>query len=405
MNTTHRTLVTLLSSAIGENKAFNLDIDNINWKEVYDYAEAHAVSPLIYPMVKKLSKTYEIDDDLIAKWSKSTIFSGIYQTQHINQMKKVFNAFKEAGIPVVALKGLILRELYPRPELRTMSDSDLLIKKDCVVAAEKVLVGLGYSKSKSIGHESCFVHHSALAIDLHWSLTNEDHLKNVEPFEDTIWQNLRPYDFHAVEILALSKEYELMHLFIHIASHMIKSGFGVRQLCDIVVFIEKEQDNIDWILVYDLGKVCKLNKLISTILIICKNLFSLEPPKAYSTSYPGSEEYINFFTNEILESGVYGAKDEDRAASIMMFGHSLKANDDINKFKLMLRYLFPAKDKLDKRFSYGTKHPSLLVLAWIHRLVYVLLFNSSMSLKKLFKLRSTASLVQDRFELIKWLQL
>lgn len=405
MNTTQKTLVTLLSSAIRGSELNTLDIDNMDWNAVYEEAEAHAVFPLIYPIVKNLSKSYEIDNSLMTKWSKNTIISGIYQNQHINQMKIVFKAFEETGIPVIALKGLILRDLYPRPEFRTMSDSDLLIKKDDAESAEKVLISLGYSKFSSIGYESCFVHDSALSIDLHWSLSNEDHLKNVDPFESTVWQNIRTYDFHGIEIQALSLEYELMHLFNHIASHMIKSGFGVRQLCDIVVFIENEKDSINWDLVYSLGDACKLNKLISTILIICNNLFNLKIPKAYSKVYPGSNEYVSFLTNEILESGVYGGKNESRVTGIKLFGHSLKYNNDVNSFKLILRYLFPSKDKLDKRFSYGIKHPYLLVFAWIHRFIYILFFNNSISLKEILKLKSTASLVEDRFKLIKWLQL
>lgn len=405
MNLTQKILSTLLAASIRENEIKRLDFDKINWEEVYEESKAHAVSALIYPTIKALSKSCNIPNELMEDWTKDAIMNGIYQNQNISRMKKVFKVFEESCVPVIAIKGLILRDLYPRPEFRTMSDSDLLINSVNTKDAEKVLMDLGYSKLSSIGHESCFVHDSAFSIDLHWSLINEDHLKNTAHFQNTLWQNLRTYDFHGVKIKALSLEYELIHLFIHMASHMIKSGFGVRQLCDIVVFIEKEGCNINWDIVSSLGDLCKLNKFINTILIICNNLFNLDIPKAYNKSYPNSKEYIKFLTNEIWESGVYGCKNEERASSIMLFAHNFKANSNTNIYKLILRYLFPSKDRLDKRFSYAVKYPSLLVFAWIHRLIYQLFFNASLRIKNLIKLKSTASLVRDRFELIKWLQL
>lgn len=405
MNTTQKVLVTLLSEAIRGNEISTINIIDINWKEVYEEASAHAILPLIYPIVKKLEKTCKIDNMLISQWRKITINSLIYQTQHINHMIFVFKAFEKANVPVIALKGLIVRELYPCPESRTMSDSDLLIKKEDLESAEKVLTALGYYKIKSIRHESCFVHDSAFAIDLHWFLINKDNLKNTDSFEETIWQNVKSYDFHGVNILALSKEYELMHLFFHIASHIISSGFGIRLLCDIVVYVEHEKNNIDWNLIYNLGKACKLNKLISTILNLCHDLFCLDIPNTYRSNYPGTEEYIKILINEVFNSGVYGHRNEIRIANTRMLNHVLQSNNDVSKFKLIVRYLFPSKDKLDKRYSYTTKYPFLLIFAWFHRFAFELFFNGFNRIKELFKIKSTASFVKNRFDLIKWLQL
>ncbi|GIM27388.1 hypothetical protein CPJCM30710_00540 [Clostridium polyendosporum] len=405
MNSTQKTLVTLLSAAIRGKDIDKLDIHDINWREVYEEAKAHEVYALIYPLFKKMSKTCNIDSILLTEWSKDTIINSIVQTQHINQMKNVFKAFEEDGVPVIALKGLILRDLYPRPEFRTMSDADILVKEEFVEAAETVLLQLGYKKDSSIAYECCFIHENNLSIDLHWSLSNHEHLRNVAPFEDTVWNNLRELDFHGVKVQALSLEYELMHLFIHIASHMIKSGFGVRQLCDIVVFIESERTAIDWDLLFDLSESCRLNKLISVILTLCDTLLDLNVPATYKTNYFDSAEYIKILTNEVFESGVYGKRDETRVTSTRILSHSLQSNDDFNKFKLIFRYVFPSSDKLDKRYSYASKYTFLIVFAWLHRIFYELFLNTFKRLKELFKLSSTASLVKDRFDLIDWLQL
>ena len=48
-------------------------------------------------------------------------------------MQHIFSLLKNAeekGTDMLLLKGMVLRELYPVPELRTMSDVDIIIKPE-----------------------------------------------------------------------------------------------------------------------------------------------------------------------------------------------------------------------------------------------------------------------------------
>jgi hypothetical protein len=185
---------------------------------------------------------------------------------------------------------------------------------------------------------------------------------------------------------------------------MIKSGFGVRQLCDIVLFIEHNENLLDWNLVYVLADACKLNKLIVMILNVCSDLLELKIPEVYIKIYPGLEKQKEILIKDIFDSGVYGKRNNIRMSSTRMLDHSLKTSGG-GSFKIILRYLFPTKERLDERYSYASKYSFLLIFAWVHRLLYELLFNSVRRIKELVKLKSTSSLVKDRFGLIEWLQL
>ena len=33
---------------------------------------------------------------------------------------------------------------------------------------------------------------------------------------------------------------------MHMAAHLAATGFGVRQICDLVLLVEKKGDEIDW---------------------------------------------------------------------------------------------------------------------------------------------------------------
>ena len=63
-----------------------------------------------------------------------------------SQLQKVLHAFNEAGITVILMKGPVLAyTLYPRPQLRTYHDFDMLIHPGDLSRAPDVLVGLGYT--------------------------------------------------------------------------------------------------------------------------------------------------------------------------------------------------------------------------------------------------------------------
>jgi hypothetical protein len=406
MNSSQSTLVSLLSTAIRDERLGDLKLEKVNWREVFDEAKTHDVYSLIYPLIKSISKQHYSDEVLMSEWRNATLMCGIIQLKHINQMKKVFQSFKEANIPIIALKGLVLREMYPRPESRTMGDADVLVHKEDVEEAEKILISLGYIKFGSIPIHLSFEHKKHLSIDLHSSLVDELQIKSVADFEDTLWQNTRVITMNGLSVLSLSLEYELLHLILHIASHMIKSGFGLRQICDVVLFVEREKNNINWSLFFEKVKLYNIEKLVKSIFIVCKELFDMDLPYQSNTSYFSHNSYIELIIKEIFSSGVQGSKDHIRINSTKILHHSYKNNiNSTNKIKLLTLFLFPPTEKLVERYSYAKRYPFLILFAWIHRFIYQLYLNGFSTLGQVRSVHSTLSITKGRIELLKWLQL
>lgn len=128
------------------------------------------------------------------------------KTQHIlDQLKKIYSAFANAGIEAVVIKGAAIMSYYERPELRPMADFDLLIKPADVNTALKILHQGGYIPDKI--REAIFnknpslvadFKHSILCehtltgtkIDLHWRIGSLCSSR----FTSDLWQNLAPYN-------------------------------------------------------------------------------------------------------------------------------------------------------------------------------------------------------------------
>lgn len=60
----------------------------------------------------------------------------------------VLESFNENEIPVIVLKGLVVREYFPIRQLRTMSDADVLVHKEDLESVSKMMEDLGYTQTK-----------------------------------------------------------------------------------------------------------------------------------------------------------------------------------------------------------------------------------------------------------------
>jgi hypothetical protein len=101
----------------------------------------------------------------------------------------VLKVFNKESIPVIVLKGLVARDFYPKPELRTMSDADVLVNKEDLNRVKKLLKNLGYIESETTEVHIVFEHKEHYDIEVHWTLTDMSYFKGQPVFENQICGN------------------------------------------------------------------------------------------------------------------------------------------------------------------------------------------------------------------------
>ncbi|MDD4998275.1 MAG: nucleotidyltransferase family protein, partial [Syntrophales bacterium] len=73
----------------------------------------------------------------------------------IGKLRPVLSEFRNKGISCIVLKGIALAEcVYPDIAVRGMSDVDLLIRKDDLLEADRLLLSLGYDSCDSSAAEA-----------------------------------------------------------------------------------------------------------------------------------------------------------------------------------------------------------------------------------------------------------
>lgn len=387
MNNIQKLLFNLLSAAIRNKKPNNAVIKPAALSALFNEASDHHVQTLLYPIVKDMELLKGLNEKIKQDWRKDTILHAIIQTKHINQMMNVIKLFNDAHIPVVILKGLVLRELYPTPEFRIMTDADILVHREDIDAARALLLYMGYYEGDCTPMHICFKHSSHLTIELHWKLTDARYVKIMPHVENSLWTNTVPCKFHGLSVMTLSPENHLLYLCLHMLTHIAGCGFGIRQICDFVLFYEANENAIDWSFFYKKVEECGIERFTSAIFIICNNLFDINIPGVFRSKNVNEDRNLGLLVNDIISGGIYGKRVHAR-----MYGSFLSV-------------IFPSREKLPKRYSYAKKHILLVPVAWMHHIICGL-FNKSYRLyDKLIFLFSLASVTRKRAKLLRWLNL
>lgn len=172
-------------------------------------------------------------------------------TKNISANKFSYNTVEKlelAGIECCYLKGLAISWLYPNPDCRISSDTDILISAKASEKTTDILKELGYTvgELKKNHHHFQATHPNGKLLEVHTMLyekTAQDFLfYKEEPFNE-------PYitlETGFGKIKALGINDGLIFLTIHLIKHFLSSNVNLRQLTDLLLYMEHYNDKINW---------------------------------------------------------------------------------------------------------------------------------------------------------------
>lgn len=371
MNTTEKQFIDLLSNSI-RNEVCKKKYDNVDWNELMNLSRKHKIEGLIYSALNKSRLLENIDEDKVKDLKKEVFFTGVTQISNMSKLEKVFNEFSKENVPVIVLKGLVVREYYPQPEQRSMSDADIFVKAKDINKSKKILIDLGYTEiDAEASHHIKYIKSGYPMIELHWHVMKRDGFSDeLDLFEDDIWDRTIEVKVKGAKVLSLGYEDLALHLCMHMAAHLAASGFGVRQIADLVLLVEKKGHLIDWTLFINKAEEFGFKKFIIIMFKICNILFSMDIPKEMAVYKIDDEEMFESLISTIFDGGVYGKKDmASNFANQVAFNYKGKdSNATIGAIRRYFRFIFPSIETMSDKYSYARKIRILTPIAWIHHL-------------------------------------
>ena len=320
------------------------------YDEILSIAERHAVTGLLYPGLKKCLSP---QDPLLSQMKKRSFGAATSESIRKKELSEIYALCNNGKIPVLPLKGCVIKELYPYPELRTMSDADLLIPPEGRSEIRKGLETLGFRFHKvDAADTDVYVSPLSLNYEIHLDMTGEGFSPKSREFCGRLLELSQPVEVGSF-VMSLPPEEHYIYILCHFIKHFIYGGIGIRQLTDL--YICYNNWNLDLRKVRDLLEELELSSFHNNLKALWEHWFT-EAPSTDTTEAMGSY---------ILHSGVFGNEEQratDRLLSVEQEGNYI------------IRRLFPPYKVMKGFFPILRKLPFLLPFAWIWRAVRAILF-------------------------------
>lgn len=323
--------------------------ENISFDVLLSLAQKHKIITMVYYVIYNCG--IELPDDIKKTFQQIVMAEVMISEQQMYYVKKISEEFCKANIDHMLLKGSVLKELYPKPEIRRMGDIDILIKEEQYPLVSKIMENLGFSFKKETNHEIIWLKDNIM-IELHKILV-PSYNKDFHAYLGNGWD--RAVKTEGSRYI-FEKNDMFVHLFIHFAKHYRDTGIGIIHMCDLYMYMKA--NNLDFDYIEEQLRKLELYDFYCNVRNTIAVWFEDKE----------SNEMTDYITSVILNSGVYGIY-ENRAISSALKGKVNYGSNSRGRIKKIIRTIFPALETM--RFGYGVlkKFPVLLPVFWAWRLL------------------------------------
>lgn len=348
----------------------NLQTDDI--EHLFRMANDHSVFPVIYEQVRCTKIYQSLSDEKREYQKKAAKRLVIGQTYRTSLFLMLYNELLNLGIPMLVVKGIVCRNMYQNPDYRQSCDEDILIRREDFRKLDQALEQRGFIREQidhpEKEHEVTYFHEAqGLYLEVHLSLFPEEsgaYGRLNQEFTD-VFDHYVMEKIQGVDVCTLDPTSHMLYLLCHGLKHFLHSGFGIRQLCDMVLFAETYGERIDWEQIEIRTKRQHMYLFWMNLFDIGERYLGFSWKKACLKKPKKIKLESEAMLSDILDSGVYGKSSEERVHSANITLEAAKAQ----KKKLSLRSsLFPGIGYMKTQYPYLNKHKWMLPYAWAKRI-------------------------------------
>lgn len=350
LNDQYRSVINIVNAGI-LGKTVSLG-DNFDLSSLYSLAKNHQIFGIVFSGVSSLGISSDLP--IYKKLFSGALSELVFHEEQSAVLKCLFEEFNNKNISYMPLKGSELKKLYPKPELRVMSDADILIK-----LAE-------YDKISSILNSQGFVYEYESDHEIVWKkdrITIELHKHLIPSYNRRLYAYFGTGWSHAFKTndgyYKMNENDEFIFVFTHFAKHYRDGGVGIKQLLDIKLMLSNYDIDLDYV-------KAKLKELRLDV-------FFANVQNALNVWFDDqiSDEVSDLIISTIIKSGAYGTATNRENANSLRANGGHKVGSKRAKISVLRKKLFPPVSSLKERYNCLNKAPFLLPIVWICRIVSV----------------------------------
>jgi polysaccharide export outer membrane protein len=338
--------------------------DCMDLEKVLDIARKNGISQKLFTILQELHDnniikfTTETEKNFFNKLRHDYLYTAAKNTMLYSEFGRVVNLLRDKDIDVMAMKGAVLAELvYQDIGIRSMSDVDLLIRKEDIAKADIVLNTLGYKAADLSPFDSMETPNNYLttrdyrssrpgkpSFHVHWHIVNSS---IPAPYSSTIdmdeiWKDAVSVEIAGTALKSMSPHHSMIHLSEH-AMRVTHSASRLIYLVDVASLIKRYGDTLDWNKTVRTGKAYGVDIFIHNILKLTQLTTGINIPEHVLNSLkPGKRT--------IWERLFYNISAKGHAVSGLSYlVHLGMKNGLTKKILFVLRTFFPPAWVLAKR--------------------------------------------------------
>lgn len=336
----------------------------IDYSALLDLANKHQVYNIIFPIIQNNPDVPNEEKQKFRAYNLSEISRMVFVNQ---ERESVFNFFNENNIDYMPLKGLVIRNYYPKVSMRQMSDNDVLVDIKYRDVIADYMKEHGYKVTSTGRQSDDYFKAPYSTFEFHRELFFSEN--DFCPDFGDLWAKATKDEEHPNKY-HMDAEDVYIYSVSHMYKHFTSSGCGVRFLADNYLILKKEQDNLDWDYV---NNMFEQNGILEFEQKTRKLAFAIfDQTQLDDDDLELLETIINF--------GIFGSGKIRISNKI----HQMAEGSSLEQAKknYLLSRLFPPKKKMIADNRILEKKPYLLPWYYVKRL-FKAIFNSKKTLGEL----------------------
>ena len=349
-----------------------------DWQTLFRLCQHHQILPMIYDTVYACPAFGTCPPETVQMIKTQVIRQVMMQSRKTEEFLQLYIKLLEQNLTPVVVKGLICRNLYREPDYRCSGDEDVLIPKEQFKGCSEVFAANGMEMLEpdmnpdEEGEVPFYKVGGMLHIELHKELfsSESEAYGNLNSLFEGVFDRKIQEEIHGVPVYTMCHTDHLLYLILHAFKHFLHSGFGIRQVCDIVIYAEAHGAEIDWAYLLEKCREIHADVFTASLFDIGKKELSFDPEKAcYPEIWSSIEVDGSDLLEDLLEGGVFGDSSMSRKHSSNI---TLQAVTEDRKGKKagasLIQSLFPDRKYMERTYTYLKKYPFLLPAAWASRI-------------------------------------
>ncbi len=281
------------------------------WRSALRLARGQSVDGLLYEAALKADGAFRPPRDVLMELLGHVVRVEQANRAMAGRIVELFDAYEKVGAESILLKGHGVAANWPHPEWRTPGDIDIYVLRN-FSAADRWARNNGTDVS-------AYDPQTDKHVEFHWKgLSVELHFRPAICYNRRLNRRLQAVFAEGLAAEAplsltvcgravrlLPPTVGLFHLLVHFANHLVSEGVGLRQLCDIVLYVHRRHAQVDggrltdWLTAL---RLCRLTDALATVATEHLELPAAELPFRWKPDCRRAAVLLNL----VAESGNYG---------------------------------------------------------------------------------------------------